>query len=675
LADFSNRGALEIKPVSPSKAYYNIRVARSSTRTIRAAGGQSIPYDSIGNFDKNDEKFSVPVKYRHNYSAKQNLSSSLELQDFHCYTCMGEGHWVLHREGEQIDIRELTPVAFVLSDQNFPASLPVEDCGGECMKIIRVEDGTLLELVAVLLEATRGFVVPAGSVVVIASASHLAWVGAAAYAREYTVAQHRLRAAFRGGIEVVHGVPLLASGVPDCNGAWAILDFFTWLGHIHTGQDITHSHITLTNTAALLNQPGLPLAPAVNAGLSLTLVTASLLAAVSYNLSMPADLDKKESDVFEMRHVVTQEQDIKPFDLTICNNLITTLIEDLNKNFMTDLETSSVAEPLAVTEDTGTDTDTETYPGVKFIFVGGSHAARLAAAADNAGWETKNLSMPGFCVTPDSIENAAILLQEAIEEDDGLRKIVIFQLYDNNCYFSCLEDGSKSLPVRDKSDNKYHIPGRLAVADHVIIKNLINISVPLLRAAGDYEKVVVTSLPRYLKKCCSNKEHLTNRREPGFKKMLEECLAEVKKSMQELIHGKKIRSFCVLSPQDLLADRNEDREEVKFWDSDPVPLIPEGYTELLAAIASAATAGDYEWSRIMNPSPAPAQKPAKVYHRQKWISSDDVTAHCVYNQPRGQSFRVRGFPSHRAHARRGDPSKMRGRGPHGRGRRHHYRPY
>jgi hypothetical protein len=234
--------------------------------------------------------------------------------------------------------------------------------------------------------------------------------------------------------------------------------------------------------------------------------------------------------------------------------------------------------------------------------------------------------------------------------------------------------------VRDKSDNKYHIPGRLAVVDHVIIKNLINISVPLLRAAGDYEKVVVTPLPRYLKKCCSNKEHLTNRRERGFKNMLEESLAEVKKSTQELIHGKKIRSFCALSPLDLLADRNEDREEVKFWDLDPAHLTPEGYTELLAAIASAATAGDYERSRIMNPTPAPVQKPVKVFHRQKWVSSDDVTAHRVYNQPRGQSFRARGFPSHRAHAHRGGPQNGRGRGrgrggPRRRGCGHHFRPY
>jgi hypothetical protein len=144
----------------------------------------------------------------------------------------------------------------------------------------------------------------------------------------------------------------------------------------------------------------------------------------------------------------------------------------------------------------------------------------------------------------------------AVQEDDGMRKIVIFQFLYNNCYFSCLDDGSKTLPTRDRSDNKYHIPGRLVVADQGIIKNLINMSVPLLRAAGDCEKVVVTPMSRYLKKCCSSKDHLINRKEPGFKHMLEESQAKVKKSTQELIHGKKIRSFCVLSPLDLLSDRS-----------------------------------------------------------------------------------------------------------------------
>jgi hypothetical protein len=56
--------------------------------------------------------------------------------------------------------------------------------GGECMKIIRIEDAALQELATALLEATRGFIVPVGTMVVLSSASHLAWVGATAYARE-----------------------------------------------------------------------------------------------------------------------------------------------------------------------------------------------------------------------------------------------------------------------------------------------------------------------------------------------------------------------------------------------------------------------------------------------------------------------------------------------------------
>jgi hypothetical protein len=177
--------------------------------------------------------------------------------------------------------------------------------------------------------------------------------------------------------------------------------------------------------------------------------------------------------------------------------------------------------------------------------------------------------------------------------------------------------------------------------------------------------------------CCSSKDHLINRKEPGFKQMLEDSLAEIKKSTQELIHGKKIRAFCVLSPHELLSDRNEDTEDIKFWDTDPVHLTPEGYNELVGAIAAAATTGEYERIRNAEPNtaPAPAKLPAKLYHRQKWVKADDVTAHRIYNLPRGQGNRARGnrgFPPRHAHAQRGGPSFSRGRG---RGHGNCFRPY
>jgi hypothetical protein len=87
----------------------------------------------------------------------------------------GGGNRVLPREGERVEVSDLTPVAFVITDQNFPPSLPVEE--GECLKILRIEDASPQELALAFLEVTRGFIVPVGSVVALSSVSHLALWG------------------------------------------------------------------------------------------------------------------------------------------------------------------------------------------------------------------------------------------------------------------------------------------------------------------------------------------------------------------------------------------------------------------------------------------------------------------------------------------------------------------
>jgi hypothetical protein len=58
---------------------------------------------------------------------------------------------------------------FVLSDQNFPGSLPCSS--GECLKIIRIEK-MLGEIVGCFLDFIKGRELPAGSTVVIFSATH-----------------------------------------------------------------------------------------------------------------------------------------------------------------------------------------------------------------------------------------------------------------------------------------------------------------------------------------------------------------------------------------------------------------------------------------------------------------------------------------------------------------------
>jgi hypothetical protein len=640
------------------------------------AGTPSKKIISIGSFT-NDTFFGTNCNYRHNYTARQNLSSSFDLKDFTCFTCTGEGHRVLHREGERVEARELTPSAFVLSDQNFAPSLPVEGGEGECLKIIRVEDATLQELATVFLEATRGFIMPAGSVVVLASASHLAWVGAATYAREYVAARLRLRAAFRGGIEVIHGVPLLVGGVEDCNGVWALQDFFSWLGHVVGGRDIGNTHHMFTDTLALAVEAGLPLASASTTGSSLTPeeMSASPSAAVHYNVSMPAELEKKESAIFEMRHDCVKDRRAMPFEANDCNNILESLIAQLNENYMSDLGPTYVAEQFAATEEI--QSGDNPYAGIKFIFIGGSHANRLAVAADNAGIECINLTVPGLRINSTSIENLSILVNEEVEKEEDIRKIVVFQLYDNNTFFSQLEDGSKSLPVRCQDDNIYHIPGQLVIADHSVIKNLVNISTPLLRAAGNLEKVILSPLPRYLKKCCDDKSHLTNRRGPGFKEMLSDRLEDVRHSLQDLINGKKIKSFKVISPLDVVGEEaDESTSKVKFWGSDPVHLTPSSYSELARAITDAAVSGNYKCASRADPSAAGAKaglaKHNKNFKRQNWIATDDNTAHQIYpdhNRTWGWQSRGGSRGSSRSGPRGGGLRGSRG----GRGSQHPHR--
>jgi hypothetical protein len=87
------------------------------------------------------------------------------------------------------------PPVFILSDQNFPSMVPVEG-EGECLKIILVENCALTDLVEVFLGLTRGFDMPAGTVVLMSSASHAAAVGTADYAADFVRASGALRGAF-----------------------------------------------------------------------------------------------------------------------------------------------------------------------------------------------------------------------------------------------------------------------------------------------------------------------------------------------------------------------------------------------------------------------------------------------------------------------------------------------
>jgi hypothetical protein len=468
-----------------------------------------------------------------------------------------------------VEVSDLTPVAFVVADQNFPPSLPVEE--EECMKIIRIEDASPQELALACLEVTRGFIVPAGSVVVLSSASYryLAWVGTATYANDFVAARQKLLAAFRGGIEVVHGVPVLRGGVLDTAGAFALRDNFNWLTHLQQGRDISDTRAHFNTTLACVTTGGLSLTPPVAAGSSSTPAAgpASPLAAVAYHQMLPSSFDKKDQVVFKFEHISGGYQ-IAAVTHDGAVTLLDFLKNELNDKYMCELGEIVLSEGKEYNE--LYDSASEQDEGPRMIYIGGSHAARQAAAVE-LGTDCVSLAKPGFCVTEATINHTVNQLTDELSKSTK-RIVVVFHLFDNNVFFVSKGDGSRTLPVRGQ-DGTYHVPGKLEFADHHVIKNLVTTATPLLRAAGDCEKIILSPLPRYLKKCCDSADHLTNTRDKRkYCRTMGEAISDMKESIRDLVFGKKIRSFKVLSSLLLLADDEDPNtyNNLKFFQEDPV---------------------------------------------------------------------------------------------------------
>ena len=134
-----------------------------------------------------------------NVPLKQNVSYSFNPLRKVCTFCpAARDHQVLgtplgnpsHSPGREV---------VLLCDQSFPPLLP-SSTDKKCLRIIRLEFGSILDLVGILLELLQGRSLTNGSIVMIFTASHLANVGLASYIEDLVVAKRKLAAALGRGI-------------------------------------------------------------------------------------------------------------------------------------------------------------------------------------------------------------------------------------------------------------------------------------------------------------------------------------------------------------------------------------------------------------------------------------------------------------------------------------------
>jgi hypothetical protein len=116
----------------------------------------------------------------------------------------------------------------VLADQSFPAILPA--AGTEkCLVILRIENGSIPNLVDEFLGQFGNRLFPSGGIILIFSAAHLANVGLVAYIQDLLAAETKLQARLSKETRVQPLPPLLLQGTGDSNLIRDLVSLEAWI--------------------------------------------------------------------------------------------------------------------------------------------------------------------------------------------------------------------------------------------------------------------------------------------------------------------------------------------------------------------------------------------------------------------------------------------------------------
>jgi hypothetical protein len=313
--------------------------------------------------------------------------------------------------------------------------------------------------------------------------------GTVDYIDQFTVARGRLLGEFQGGLEVVHGVPVLLCGMSDRPGIRALIDCTDWFASVPVNTNrflndtLQHFRSVICNGGSAA---GSPAASALTSGSAVPpdQESGSPVALDQLRFLLPEDLGGKTKQIF-LSCPDKVPMSIPPIDSDTESELLTCLITELNNKFLADLA------PLARDDSGGADaSDSEEcndvinhasmHKNTCFIVVGGSHAACIAGALDDLGLEVADLSSPCWTVTDTNVQCATALLLEELQLNKQMKMVIIYQLLDNSSYFGTGCDGFRRSPIKEQG--RYHILGDLQLADCDLVKQMTTTCTPLLRA-------------------------------------------------------------------------------------------------------------------------------------------------------------------------------------------------
>jgi hypothetical protein len=449
-----------------------------------------------------------------------------------------------------------------LTDQAMPAVLPVSS-HLNCVKIIRLENGSVLELASGLVDLMRGRQIAAGSVVLLTSASNMAAAGTAGYTEDLMAAIRLLRRDLGDHINYGPLPNILFNGASEelirTNlevGAWAQVAF--------RGCDalLKESFVLLEEAMRVRGEGGLQ---------------------TNYRcrLRLPTAHDKPDKfTTWSSGDWGNFPNKIRPPRTSEEADLYYSIFRELRENLALDLEPEPRIDRWPVMLHTVGDKKKT------FLVVGSSHSSRTAAALKRAGYNVDTITKPNWRALKNSVKDLASELAAEINVklEEKKTDVVVLQLLDSNIYWALQEDGS-TISARLGPDKQYHMDGDLITISKSAQHSLFNTLRPIFEVVNK-DFLLITPLPRFLVGgCCSDRDHMPNRQRDGFEQQLMSDLRDMASNFKDFLFTSGYKNGKIVDPQ--ISLRGMSKEEM--WGADPVHPKDVAYDKLVEGIVKVAS--------------------------------------------------------------------------------------
>jgi hypothetical protein len=564
--------------LKPTHLYHAVRSLLAGAMEPRKLNKRmKVVYEESGFCQSGDERW-----YRNqNISSMErrvNVSASFTDSGW-CHTCLTGRHEAWRgKEGQ--------PVVIVAGDQHFPANLPANG-KGECIRIMRVENGSLSEISHELIKRMpRGGAV-AGTVVMLGSAVQLGVESVAFYAAEWKKYRNILKREL-GDIIVIPLLHLTPVGIEERTILRGLIDMAAWVDDLEEIElrliRNTRMNFFEVNLGRLDRGPG--------------------WADYHVNSRMPVSLAEDSTGTTAYVTGDWGKRPLKVGPLTESGEKywVGLLIGEINRELKLGLATAvSFGRTLSAVKRVGEDVGK-----MSAVTVGASNAARTAAALKRKGVETVPLGQAGWKISEDSIA----YLENELSGHVARAEFVVLHCLDSSVFYALEKSGAMSVPATGQ-DGVHHVLGKVVVARGLQLEILLETVEPVLRLRSDLLTFLVCPTIRHVEACCTAHDFMNaeERRVEGERQLRE--LGSLRREVKTWLIKKGYSNTLLVDPLQAsaaAADIDKAREIMR----DTVHMKPAGFSKLAEKIKEMAKCWLLNKKRVAHGGAEPESKRARL---------------------------------------------------------------